>query len=312
VDLKTGTLVRTIDTGIPKAFAGSMINSTADFNLDYTDDVLYIGYVKYNSGTSAWNRGGVLRLQTKGSVNPNDWEVSKVIDDIGPVTSSVVRLQNNTYNTNWLFFGSGRYYYALPSDQDDPNDQKRLYGVKEPCFGSGTISPSCMTTIPESSLTDVSNAYPPSVASGWFIKLDPSGSAKLDNTGIPQDYQAERVITDPLATTAGVVFFTTLRPYSAACAIGGRTFLWAVQYDTGGIPSAYALVGKALMQVSTASVEQVDLGTAFSNTVAGADASLHRGGRRSYAMEGVPPTAQGLSLLVPPPPVKRILHMQER
>ncbi len=29
-------------------------------------------------------------------------------------------------------------------------------------------------------------------------------------------------------------------------------------------------------------------------------------------MEGVPPTAQGLSLLVPPPPVKRILHMKER
>ena len=28
------------------AFAGSMINSTADFNLDYTDDVLYVGYVK--------------------------------------------------------------------------------------------------------------------------------------------------------------------------------------------------------------------------------------------------------------------------
>ncbi len=24
-----------------------MINSTADFNLDYTDDVLYIGYVKH-------------------------------------------------------------------------------------------------------------------------------------------------------------------------------------------------------------------------------------------------------------------------
>jgi type IV pilus assembly protein PilY1 len=169
-----------------------------------------------------------------------------------------------------------------------------------------------MTTVSESDLTDVSNTFPSSVVNGWFIQLDPSGSAILDNTGIPQSYQAERVITDPLATTAGVVFFTTLRPYSAECAIGGRTFLWAVQYDTGGIPSAYSLTGKALMQVSTASVEQVDLGTAFSIPVSGADQTLHRGGRRSYAMEGVPPTAQGLSLLVPPPPVKRILHMKER
>jgi len=322
VDLKDGTLVRTIDTfggsAIPKAFAGSMINSTADFDLvDYTDDVLYIGYVKEDAGT--WNRGGVLRLQTKGSVNPNDWEVSKVIDNIGPVTSSVVRLQNNTIPpTNWLFFGSGRYYYALPNDKDDPGtttDQRKLYGIKEPCFGLGgstTISSSCTTTVLESDLTDVSNAFPASVAKGWYITLDSSTDGiAYDNTG-KQSYQAERVITDPLATIAGVVFFTTLRPYNADCAIGGRTFLWAVQYNTGGIPSAYALQGKALMQVSTASVEQLDLGSAFSKSVSGADASLHRGGRRSYAMEGVPPTAQGLSLQVPPPPVKRILHMKER
>jgi type IV pilus assembly protein PilY1 len=320
VDLKTGDLKRIIDTGIPKAFAGSMINSTADFNLDYTDDVLYIGYVKQNGGTGPWNKGGVLRLQTKGSVNPNDWEASKVIDDIGPVTSSVVRLQNNTYDTNWLFFGSGRYYYSLPNDQDDPTVQKRLYGIKEPCFGSGTILSSCTTTVLESDTgimnvdttvyTDVQANAPG--FKGWYIPLDSSTTAiSYDNTGA-QSYQAERVITDPLATTAGVVFFTTLRPYNADCAIGGRTFLWAIQYNTGGIPSAYALQGKALMQVSTASVEQLDLGTAFSKSVSGADTSLHRGGRRSYAMEGVPPTAQGLSLLVPPPPVKRILHMKER
>jgi len=318
VDLITGDLKRVIDTGIQNAFAGSMINSTADFNLDYTDDVLYVGYVKYDSGANAWNRGGVLRLQTKGSVNPNDWEASKVIDDIGPVTSSVVRLQNNIYDTNWLYFGSGRYYYALTSDKDDPTAQKRLYGIKEPCFGSGTISQTCTTTVIESSLTNVDTTFPAEgVANaagfrGWYIPLDSSAAAiAYDNTGA-QSYQAERVITDPLATTAGVVFFTTLRPYNADCAIGGRTFLWAIQYNTGGIPSAYALQGKALMQVSTASVEQLDLGTAFSKPVSGADASLHRGGRRSYSMEGVPPTAQGLSLLVPPPPVKRILHMKER
>ena len=145
----------------------------------------------------------------------------------------------------------------------------------------------------------------------WFINLDSDTTAiAYDDTGA-QSYQAERVVTDPLATTAGVVFFTTFRPYASACAVGGRTFLWAVQYDTGGVP-LYTFEGKAMLQVSTASVEQLDLKDAFKKDVAGADASLHRGGRRSYAMEGVPPTAQGLSLLVPPPPVKRILHMKER
>ena len=322
VPLKTGTPVTKIDTTIPKAFAGSMINSTADFDLDYTDDALYVGYVRQNGASGPWNRGGVLRLQTKGSVNPNDWAVSKVIDDIGPVTSAVVRLQNNniTPPTNWIFFGSGRYYYALPNDKDDPGtttDQRKLYGLKEPCFtatgylGKPTINGACTSSVSETLQDRTTLAVTPTAGQNWFINLDSDNTAvSYDNTGA-QSYQAERVITDPLATTAGVVFFTTFRPYNAACGIGGRTFLWAVQYNTGGVP-VYSLQGKALMQVSTASVEQLDLGDAFSKSVSGADASLHRGGRRSYAMEGVPPTAQGLSLLVPPPPVKRILHMIER
>ena len=146
---------------------------------------------------------------------------------------------------------------------------------------------------------------------GWSIDLDTTVSVNYDGGPSPKDYQAERVITDPLAISSGIVFFTTFRPYGDDCAIGGRTFLWAVRYNTGGVP-AYALKGKALMQVSTASVEQLDLAEAFTRSVSGAVSTLHRGGRRSFALEGVPPTAQGLSLLSPPPPVKRILHMRER
>ena len=67
-----------------------------------------------------------------------------------------------------------------------------------------------------------------------------------------------------------------------------------------------------MMQVSTASVEQLDLHDAFTKSVTGAVGTLHRGGRRSYALEGVPPTAQGLSILSQPPALKRILHMRER
>jgi type IV pilus assembly protein PilY1 len=235
-----------------------------------------------------------------------------VIEDIGPVTSSVVRLQSNTYNTNWLFFGSGRYYFATPSLLDDELPQRKLFGVKEPCYlATQNITPSCtlrvtgaLTSVGDATTIDegIANAagFP-----GWSIDLDTTVSVNYDGT-TAKNYQAERVITDPLATSSGLVFFTTFRPYGDDCAIGGRTFLWGVRYNTGGAP-AYALQGKALMQVSTASVEQLDLSTAFS----GADL-IHRGGRRSYALEGVPPMAQGLSLLSPPPPVKRILHMKER
>jgi len=306
VDLKTGGLLRTIDrfggATIPDAFAGSILNSTADVDLDYQDDAVYFGYVKGNSGS--WNLGGVGRLQTKGSTIPNDWVASRVIDDIGPVTSSVVRLQNNILHTNWLFFGTGRYFYSSPAELDDPTAARRLYGVKDSCFNSiNTMTPDCTDTIAVGALTNAGTPPTTEPSGGWFIDLDTSSPVDYDGSG-SRSYQSERVITDPLATTSGAVLFTSYRPYGDDCAIGGRTFLWAVQYNTGGVPDI-ALRGRALMQVSTASVEQIDLSTAFSG-------GQSRGGRRSFSLEGVPPMAQGLSLLSPPPPVKRMLHIRER
>jgi len=54
--------------------------------------------------------------------------------------------------------------------------------------------------------------------------------------------------------------------------------------------------------VSTGSIEQLDLSTAFTEA----------GGRKSASLEGVPPTAQGLSIIGTPPPVKRVIHIKER
>jgi type IV pilus assembly protein PilY1 len=129
---------------------------------------------------------------------------------------------------------------------------------------------------------------------------------------VTRPFRAERVITDPLATTSGVAFFTTYKPYADECALGGKSFLWALRYNTGGAPSSAVMKGKALVQVSTASVEQIDLSTAFQKASGEGAGGLHKDGRRTGAIEGVPPTAQGLSLLSQPPPVKRIMHMMER
>ena len=185
--------------------------------------------------------------------------------------------------------------------------------MKEPCFiANRNISSNCTTTVdpgPAERRRRHRHRREHRQRGGIPGLENPSGhgrSVNYDGAG-SREYQAERVITDPLATSSGLVFFTTFRPYGDDCAIGGRTFLWAVRYNTGGAP-AYALQGKALMQVSTASVEQLDLGTRVFR-------GRHRftaEGEEATRMEGVPPTAQGLSLLSPPPPVKRILHMKER
>ena len=88
--------------------------------------------------------------------------------------------------------------------------------------------------------------------------------------------------------------------------------MWALRYNTGNSPYSAVMKGKALVQVSTASVEQLDLATAFQKAVGEGAGGLHKDGRRTGAIEGVPPTSQGLSLLSQPPPVKRIMHLMER
>ena len=331
LNLKTGAVAQTIDTTIGNAFAGSMINAVADFNLDYQDDALYVGYVKRagSSGNYTWTDGGVGRILTANTTPTNgsggSWKWSPVIDGVGPVTSAVARLQNINYGTNWLFFGTGRYFFENPAtgtnttpEIDDPTGQRRLFGLKDPCFVSNFISPTCTSSVTFST-SDTAFPNVTSIASvptedtansagfkGWFIDLDPSANYSYDGAAA-RLFRSERVITDPLATTSGVVFFTTYKPYGDECALGGKSFLWALRYNTGGAPSYAVMKGKALVQVSTASVEQLDLSSAFQG-----DAALHKDGRRTAAIEGVPPTAQGLSLLSQPPPVKRIMHMMER
>jgi type IV pilus assembly protein PilY1 len=336
LNLKTGTVVQTIDTGITNAFAGSMINSVADFDLDYQDDAFYVGYVK-REGTSpsyTWTNGGVGRILTA-NTTPTDasggsWKWSPVIDGIGPVTSAVARLQNKNYSANWLFFGTGRYFFENPPtgtsgtpEIDDATGQRRLFALKDPCFISNTINSTCTSSVTFSTsdstfpnVTSIANVPTEGVANstgfkGWYIDLDPSGNYSYDNTA-SRLFRSERVITDPLATTSGVVFFTTYKPYGDECALGGKSFLWALRYNTGNAPSYAVMKGKALVQVSTASVEQLDLATAFQKAAGEGAGGLHKDGRRTGAIEGVPPTAQGLSLLSQPPPVKRIMHMMER
>lgn len=308
-DLKQGpgtnnANVTKIPTGIEYAFAGSMLNATHDFDLDYQDDAIYIPYVKKCTSllsstctNGTWTDGGVGRLLTNGSSSPGNlsggWEWSKVIDDIGPVTSSVVRLQHKTKKTLWLFFGTGRYYFEQVATVDDQDGQRNLFGITEPCFQNGALSAGCTDSRTIGQLTPVNLAGTSGVSDpeGWYINLDASAGS----------YRAERVITDPLSTTTGLVFFTTYKPYNDVCSYGGKSFIWAVKYDTGAAPGAL-LKGVALLQVSTGSIEQVNLSTAFTE----------KGERRTSALEGVPPTAQGLSLMSTPPPVKRTIHVRER
>lgn len=329
------------NTQIPNAFVASLANATIDtdrWNKSspgyYQDDALYFGYVAANqyplTTSTTWTTGGVLRLVTGEDPNPANWKLTKVIDGIGPITTGIARLQDRKYHNLWLYFGTGRYYFS----QDDNSNGRRLYGVKEPCYkvtvthADGSVTKddiddnNCSTKLSAANLTNQDSASNATVTNdGWFIDLD--GEDTTNNFG------AERVITDPVAMTNGAVFFTTFKPTSDVCSFGGNSYLWAVKYDTGLQAPCAALEGKALLQVSTGSFEEVNLSSAFD-----ADCPPPKGphpppppidpppphgdpgykyGRRTAApMTGKPPAD-------PPPiisksnlkPVKRIIHVQE-
>ena len=226
VDLKDGSLVQTIDTGIENAFAGSLQGGALDADRwnpsstsNYQDDMVYVGYVsRTGAGTTAspysWTNGGVLRMAIKSAINPSsiqaeDFITSKVIDGIGPVTMAISRLQDRNNKRLWLYFGTGRYYYKSSTEGafDDCSGQRALYGVKDPCYTNNTIDFSCATTVDASALANQSTSSN-SVDKGWFINLDGSAGGVC----------AERVITNPVALTNGAVFFTTFKPTIApAC-----------------------------------------------------------------------------------------------
>jgi type IV pilus assembly protein PilY1 len=302
VDLKTGVLATAapLDTTVPNAFAGSMLNSNDDLDKDYQDDVIYVPYVKRTGAVPnfTWTDGGVGRIVTNEDLNPDNWVMSPVIDGIGPVTSAVVRLFHQRRSDQWLFFGTGRYFFEQDVP-DDPTGQNRLFGLKDPCYSSTGFASPCPAVGVLTDVTDINNVPTDPVVvnamNGWVIDLD--GVATIAG----EDFRSERVITDPLAVSTGLVFFTTFTPKDDSCDPEGRSFIWATTYNTGGDPGAL-LKGKALLQVSTGNIEQVDLSTAF----------VEKGGRRTAAMEGVPPVSQGLSILTTPPPVKRLIHMRER
>ncbi|MEC4677044.1 MAG: hypothetical protein VST72_09045, partial [Nitrospirota bacterium] len=333
VDVKDGTLVRTIDTGITNAFGGSLFTAATDFDIDYQDDVIYIGYTKSEdakpTAATQWTEGGVIRLVTgedrRGTafnwtdtaLNPDNWVWSHVIENTGATTSGVTHLTSyqkrprpgakSTITSGRLFFGTGRYFFK----GDDSLSQRRLYGIKEPCLTAVSTSctrdaslssyfcSACLTdtglTVDKGTLTDQTTTVTSTVDHGWYIDLDGA--------------TAERVITDPVAIPNGAVFFTSFDPNMDICSYGGSTYVWAVDYKTGG---SVSLRGKALLQVSTGAIKEMDLKETKPGEPDSEPTFSGRGNRRTTAIEGVPPPDQGLLIMVPPPSVDTTIHIQKK
>lgn len=332
------------DSGLKNSFAGDMTDVVVDVDRSnsssesyYSDDVVYIGYTSPDNPTAptAWTNGGVLRLLTNNSTDPAKWSLSKLIENVGPVTSSPTKLQDKKSGKLWVYFGTGRYFYKNNSGVDDPTNQRYLIGVADTCYdgqsntmnsgykSDGITAYGCAATAPTpltlASLKDKSNEaslaaldFTKNTEKGWKIALDLSGNYSMGANMQEASYDAERVVTNTSANFNGTVFFTSFKPTSDICGYGGSTLVWIVDYATGGAPPASTLKGKLIVQLSSGEFLSLNLATA---TKSGGDSTqVTRGDRRlkaSLAGHGIA-GSKGGSLQSMSQPVRKILHVMEK
>ncbi len=297
VDLRTGALVQTIDTGITNAFAGSMINTVADFEIDYQDDAIYAGWTERtgSSGSYTWTKGGVGRILTKNSTpGAGVWTFGRVIENIGPVTASVARMQSRA-TARLAVLGTGGITTKFPTGPTTTprsTSQRAAAALRDQgtVFTQNTRQHELHDNItfrplPPSTVTDVADV--PTASSrirgfkGWFFDLDTSGTTP---TTKHSRFNAPSGRSRPLATLRrGLLHHLSRTGTSARSAgrdsVGGRY--------TRRHASAAVMKGKALVQVSTASVS--------SSTCQPFREGRPQGRPEDRRVEGVRPSRRGWS-----------------
>ncbi len=293
VDLKTGSLLKSFDTGIGNAFMTDPI--TVDVNLDYKVDVAYIGEA-YDPGTG-YSRlsGNMYRLVTKNSTDVfNEWQLSTLISTSGykPVTSAPSAALDEKGNM-WVFFGAGKF---IGSEDKVSNDAQSFYGVKEICKPWKDFI--CTTAVSETDLLDVSGitvdiGATNITATGATI----SGSTCGDTTAIEwcdllnaivakngwvinfpsvaghESLSGERSFAKPVVL-GGLIIFTSYIPEEDLCSDSqGNGYLWAVYYETGSAYKNYVFTDEIAGEPATVGREK-QLGEGFASV----SAMVTRGG----------------------------------
>lgn len=252
-----------------------------------------------------------MRLVTNNDPNPANWFFSPLVDSpasqsvtagvVGPITTSIAKLQDRNNKKLWVYFGEGRYFYQ----GDNLNETRRIFGVADPCYNYdiehintlSTVASNCpAVTVNSTNFKDMTNTPTSTLSTekGWYITLDAATGTR----------GAERLVSDVTAAANGIVFFTTYVPNSDLCLAAGTTSLWAVLYNSGGTPPSGGLKGKAPLQTSSGGITMIDLATAFTD----------RGGRKlasGLSPSGMAPKGRFPPLLQPKP-VKKIISIQER
>ena len=230
LDLESGSKVDEVETSKKNAFGGRLFTDGLDLDGDYQTDYVFMGYTE-KSSESTTAGGGVMKIWT-GATDVHD---SPVLSDWSydnyfnladtSVVSRIIPMQ--CFGNQWyLYFGTGRYFYAT----DDDMDVNYLYGLPLTCnpktnsCDTGTINSAHNTETMDCGDVYMEGTNPNQA--GWKRKLK-------EESEISGDYMIERNYADPSPTPFNVVFFNPAMPTADPCGFGGKSRSFALNCATG-------------------------------------------------------------------------------
>lgn len=224
--------------GDNNAFMSDAIS--VDANSDYSHDVVYIGETYFTGG--AW-QGKMFRLTTKSST-PSDWSISTLFNAGKPITGSASAARDSKGNL-FVYFGTGRFIEAADKST---TDQQSFYGIKDTCSPWIPDNYGCDSVV--SNLMDVTGAV---VSAGGDSVSVPGDSsirnwtgllAKIDTKNgwlVRFSHSGERNYVKPLIL-GGIVAWATYVPSTDLCSPEGKSYVYAVYYETGTAYKKYVFV----------------------------------------------------------------------
>ncbi|OCC14310.1 Type IV fimbrial biogenesis protein PilY1 [Dissulfuribacter thermophilus] len=257
-----------------RTFGGRLFTNGIDYDGNGTTDAVFFGVSQY-TGT-VW-QGNVIGVLT-GDDDPMKWDFETVFQSARePITSKVEYMK--CFDMNYIYFGTGRWFYKTDEEGQNINDTEKLYGIRiDECLLEG---PGHCSLNNAHNSQDVCNELDRNAAQNvaWTIEdLEPN-----DGT-----YFKERTITDPTSSNMNLIFFTTMQPSADLCSFSGRSRLWALNCATGGNMTSscngqFAIKnhgGTLFLQLSRGNIEDASINEGVFSL---------EGGRTTGWMTGVPP-----------------------
>jgi len=232
------------------SFGGRLFTEGIDYDDDDQTDMFFFGVTKQNG--SAW-QGNVIGVKTD-DLDPANWDVEKVFNSsVKPITGKIAYMK--CFDMNYIFFGTGRYFFNGDDPGQNPNDKEKIYGVRvDDCLSGGN----CNINASHSS-NDACNELQQqgNQLFSWYLDLNPE----------EDDYFKERLISDPTTSELDAVFFTTTEPTSDLCSFGGRTRIWGLNCATGEPLDdqncegyiTNRIMGSLFLQTSVGKITKIDI-----------------------------------------------------